>query len=147
MDVLVIESQQKVRGGLPENPETQVSLAFPEGLLGFEALRSACLEPIADAPPFSWLKFQGETAQSFLVVAPVYVTAAYRFELGSTDCRTLNLSRACDAGVLNIVTLRRDGSLTVNLKGPIVYNKLTSEARQVVPINAAELPVNFPVAN
>jgi flagellar assembly factor FliW len=49
--------------------------------------------------------------------------------------------------VLNIVTLRRDGSLTVNLKGPIVYNKRTGEARQVVPINAAELPVNFPVAN
>ena len=148
MDVLVIESQQKVRGGLPENPDIQVSLAFPDGLLGFETLRAAGLEPIADAPPFSWLKFQGDCTQSFLVVvAPVYVTASYRFELGSTDCRTLNLTRASDAGVLNIVTLRRDGSLTVNLKGPIVYNKLTGEARQVVPINAAELPVNFPVAN
>jgi len=28
-----------------------------------------------------------------------------------------------------------------------VFNKTTGEARQVVPINAAELPVNFPVAN
>ena len=147
MDVLVIESEQKVRGGLPETPDIQVSLAFPDGLLGFETLRAAGLEPIADAPPFSWLKFQGDTTQSFLVVAPVYVTASYRFELGSTDCRTLNLTRASEAGVLNIVTLRRDGSLTVNLKGPIVSNKLTGEARQVVPINAAELPVNFPVAN
>ena len=108
---------------------------------------AAGLEPIADAPPFSWLKFQGDTTQSFLVVAPVYVTDSYRCEVGSTDCRTLNLTRASDAGVINIVTLRRDGSLTVNLKGPIVYNKLTGEARQVVPINAAELPVNCPVAN
>lgn len=147
MDVLVIESEQKVRGGLPETPDIQVSLAFPDGLLGFETLRAAGLEPIADAQPFSWLKFHGDTTQSFLVVAPVYVTASYRFELGSTDCRTLNLTRASEAGVINIVTLRRDGSLTVNLKGPIVYNKLTGEARQVVPINAAELPVNFPVAN
>jgi flagellar assembly factor FliW len=145
--VLVIESQQKVRGGLPENPDIQVSLAFPEGLLGFETLRAAGLEPIEDATPFSWLKFQGEPTQSFLVVAPACVTDSYRFELGSTDCRSLNLNRSSDAGVLNIVTLRRDGSLTVNLKGPIVYNKLTGEARQVVPINAAELPVNFPVAN
>ena len=147
MDVLVLESEQKVRGGLPETPDIQVSLAFPDGLLGFETLRAAGLEPVADAPPFSWLKFQGDCTQSFLVVAPVYVTDSYRFELGSTDCRTLNLTRASDAGVINIVTLRRDGSLTVNLKGPIVYNKLTGEARQVVPINAAELPVNFPVAN
>ena len=147
VSVLVIESQQKVRGELPENLDTQVSLAFPDGLLGFETLRAAGLEPISDAPPFSWLKFQGDSAQSFLVVAPVYVTASYRFELGSTDCRTLSLTRASDAGVLNIVTLRPDGALTVNLKGPIVYNKLTGEARQVVPINAAELPVNFPVAN
>ncbi|MEN9777550.1 MAG: hypothetical protein RJB04_1305 [Verrucomicrobiota bacterium] len=145
--MLVIESQQKVRGELPETPDTQVSLAFPDGLLGFETLRAADLEAIAEAPPFCWLKFQGDSAQSFLVVAPVYVTASYRFELGSTDCRTLNLTRASDAGVLNIVTLRRDGALTVNLKGPIVFNKLTGEARQVVPINAAELPVNFPVAN
>ena len=120
---------------------------FPDGLLGFETLRKAALEPVSDAPPFSWLKFSGEVDQSFLVVAPVFVTASYRFELGTTDCRTLNLNRASDAGVVNIVTLRRDGSLTVNLKGPIVFNKLTGEARQVVPINAAELPVNFPVAN
>ena len=120
---------------------------FPDGLLGFETLRKAALEPVVDAPPFSWLKFSGEVDQSFLVVAPVFVTASYRFELGSTDCRTLNLNRASEAGVLNIVTLRRDGSLTVNLKGPNVFNKTTGEARQVVPINAAELPVNFPVAN
>ncbi|NDB85004.1 MAG: hypothetical protein EB127_20230, partial [Alphaproteobacteria bacterium] len=80
--VLVIESQQKVRGGLPESPDTQVSLAFPDGLLGFETLRAADLEAIADAPPFCWLKFQGDPSQSFLVVAPVYVTASYRFELG-----------------------------------------------------------------
>jgi flagellar assembly factor FliW len=145
--VLVIESQQQVRGATPETPETAVSLMFPDGLLGFETLRKAALEPVVDAPPFSWLKFSGEVDQSFLVVAPVFVTASYRFELGSTDCRTLNLNRASEAGVLNIVTLRRDGSLTVNLKGPIVFNKTTGEARQVVPINAAELPVNFPVAN
>lgn len=145
--MLVIESQQQVRGATPETPETAVSLMFPDGLLGFETLRKAALELVVDAPPFSWLKFSGEVDQSFLVVAPVFVTASYRFELGSTDCRTLNLTRASEAGVLNIVTLRRDGSLTVNLKGPIVFNKTTGEARQVVPINAAELPVNFPVAN
>ena len=46
--MLVIESQQKVRGGLPETPDIQVSLAFPDGLLGFETLRAAGLEPIAD---------------------------------------------------------------------------------------------------
>jgi len=131
----------------PETPDSGVTLMFPDGLLGFETLRKAALEPVSDAPPFSWLKFSGEVDQSFLVVAPVFVTASYRFELGTTDCRTLNLTRASDAGVVNIVTLRRDGSLTVNLKGPIVFNKLTGEARQVVPINAAELPVNFPVAN
>jgi len=145
--VLVIESQQQVRVTTPETPDSGVTLMFPDGLLGFETLRKAALEPVSDAPPFSWLKFSGEVDQSFLVVAPVFVTASYRFELGTTDCRTLNLTRASDAGVVNIVTLRRDGSLTVNLKGPIVFNKLTGEARQVVPINAAELPVNFPVAN
>ena len=145
--VLVIESQQQVRVTTPEAPDSEVTLMFPDGLLGFETLRKAALEPVSDAPPFSWLKFSGEVDQSFLVVAPVFVTASYRFELGTTDCRTLNLTRASDAGVVNIVTLRRDGSLTVNLKGPIVFNKLTGEARQVVPINAAELPVNFPVAN
>ena len=123
------------------------SLLFPEGLLGFETLRTAELLSLTDAAPFCWLKFEGENARGFLVVQPSSSSTPYRIELGGQECRALGIHRPADAEVLNIVTLKPDGSLTINLKGPIIYNKVTREARQVVPLNAAELPVNFPIGN
>jgi len=49
--------------------------------------------------------------------------------------------------VLNIATYHPDETVTVNLKGPIVYNQVTKAARQVVPRNAADLSLAHPVGN
>jgi flagellar assembly factor FliW len=148
--VIVLESEYKVRGGQEEvlPPLSALgSLQFAEGLLGFEAFRRAELISLADAGPYCWLKFEGVNQRGFLVVQPSCVAAPYRIEIGAKVCEELGLNRPADAEVLNIVTIRPDGTLTINLKGPIVYNKVTREARQVVPLNASELPVNFPIGN
>lgn len=148
--VLVLESEYQTRVDQEDliPPLAALgSLQFAEGLLGFETLRSAELVSLGEAPPYCWLKFDGENARGFLVVHPSCIATPYRIELGAKECEALGLHRPADAEVLNIVTLKSDGSLTINLKGPIVYNKITREARQVVPLNAAELPVNFPIGN
>lgn len=148
--MLVLESEYNVRSGQEEilPPLSALgSLQFSEGLLGFEDFRRAELVSLADAGPYCWLKFEGGSQRGFLVVQPSCVAAPYRIEIGAKECSDLGLNRPSDAEVLNIVTLRPDGTLTINLKGPIVYNKITREARQVVPLNASELPVNFPIGN
>ncbi len=148
--VIVLESEYNVPGGREEvlPPLSALGpLQFSEGLLGFEAFRLAELISLADAAPYCWLRFEGVNQRGFLVVQPSCVAAPYRIEIGAKECEELGLNRPADAEVLNIVTIRPDGTLTINLKGPIVYNKVTREARQVVPLNAAELPVNFPIGN
>jgi len=37
--------------------------------------------------------------------------------------------------------------VTVNLKGPIIFNQQTGKARQIVPLNAAELSLSHPMGN
>ncbi len=148
--MLVLESEYTIREGQAEilPPLSALgSLQFSEGLLGFEAFRRAELISLVDAAPYCWLKFEGVDQRGFLVVQPSCVAAPYRIEIGVKECKELGLNRSADAEVLNIVTLRPDGTLTINLKGPIVYNKVTREARQVVPLNASELPVNYPIGN
>jgi len=148
--MLVLESERTVREGQEEilPPLSALGfLQFSEGLLGFEGFRRAELISLANAAPYCWLKFEGVDQRGFLVVQPSWVAARYRIEIGAKECKDLGLKRPGEAELLNIVTLCSDGSVTVNLKGPIVYNKRSREARQVVPLNAAELPVNFPIAN
>ena len=49
--------------------------------------------------------------------------------------------------ILNIVTYGPNQTMTVNLKGPIIVNRHTMVAKQVVPKNAAALATTFPLNN
>jgi len=148
--VIVFEADQQVVEGVEEvaPPLTTLgSLHFSQGLLGFETLRKAELISLADAGPFCWLKFEGPDERGFLVVKPSSVVGPYRIEIGAKECESLGLQRPSEAEVLNIVTLHPNGTMTINLKGPLVFHRTTREACQVVPLNASELPVNYPINN
>ena len=121
-------------------------LYFASGLLGFE--RNKLFELITDAElaPYQWLRGK-DADQSFLVIPPGYVVEHYSIELADEDVALLGLKNSEDSVVLNIATYHPDETVTVNLKGPIVYNKSTQKARQVVPRNAAELSLAHPVWN
>ena len=51
-----------------------------------------------------------------------------------------------DAMILNIVTLRPEGQASVNLKGPIVVNRHTLRAKQVIPTNAVDYILRHPIS-
>ena len=136
----------------PESP-TEAStvvkgaqLYFASGLLGFERNRQFELITDAELTPYQWLKGM-DADQSFLVIPPSYVVEKYSIDLADEDVAVLGLENPADAVVLNIATYHPDETVTVNLKGPIVYNQSTSAARQVVPRNAADLSLAHPVSN
>jgi len=121
-------------------------LYFASGLLGFE--RNQLFELITDPElsPYQWLRGK-DADQSFLVIPPGYVVENYNIDLADEDVALLGLENPEDAVVLNIATYHPDETVTVNLKGPIVYNQVTKAARQVVPRNAADLSLAHPVGN
>jgi flagellar assembly factor FliW len=120
-------------------------IRLPLGLLGFESIKQYVLLARPEEEPFLWLQMLEDPNHSFLVVSPFHVMPDYSPELSDNDTQFLDLSDPEDAMIINIVTLRPDGQATVNLKGPIVVNRHTLVARQVIPTNAAEFSLRHPI--
>jgi flagellar assembly factor FliW len=145
--MLTIQQNRVEEKIIPLFNETVLDLQFPCGLLGFEQVKTYRLHSFADLHPFLWLEGQSGNGLCFLVVPPSYVVESYSVELTDDDVEFLGLSSPDDAMLLNIATFHPNGSITVNLKGPIIYNRTTLIARQVVPKNAATLSIKHPLGN
>lgn len=121
----------------PLSTESQSVVRVPLGLLGFEQSKEFKLLADPQETPFAWLQTPGEPKLSFLVVDPFLLFPDYQPDLSEEDVEFLGLERADEAAVFNIVTLRPGGNATINLKGPIVINRRTRVAKQVIPVNAS----------
>ena len=126
-----------------ETRETIVRM--PMGLLGFEDIKNYVLLADPEEIPFAWLQMAQEPKLSFLVIPPTHVSETYNPDISQEEVEFLGLKGPEDALVVNIVTLHRDGAATVNLKGPIVINRHTLVAKQIVPLNAAEFSLQHPL--
>jgi flagellar assembly factor FliW len=146
--MLTIENKRTETGSPADAKvvEMGTELYFPSGLLGFELNKQFELFIDPELSPYQWLKGM-DADQSFLVIPPSYVVENYSIDLADEDVALLGLENPNDAMVLNIATYHVDETVTVNLKGPLVYNKNTNSARQVVPRNAADLSLAHPMGN
>ncbi len=121
-------------------------LHFPGGLLGFESNKQFELISDDELKPFQWLKGL-DADQSFLVIPPAFVVVNYSVEISDDDVALLGIQSPEDAQVICIATYHPNETVTVNLKGPIIFNQQTGKARQIVPLNAAELSLSHPMGN
>jgi len=130
----------------PEKPATRANdmVLLPYGLLGFERVKNYCLLTKPEEEPFLWFQMLQDPKHSFLVVPPGMAVPNYQPDIDDKDAAFLQLDDPSDAFILNIVTLR-GGKATLNLKGPIVINRRTWIGKQVIPVNAAQYPVNHPL--
>jgi flagellar assembly factor FliW len=122
-------------------------LQVPLGLLGFEGIKQYSLITNPDEEPFLWLQAVGDPSLSFLVVPTFDVAKDYNPEIGDEDAAFLGLDSQEDAWVYGIVTLHRNRPATVNLKGPIIVNRHTLRAKQVVLNNAVRYAIQHPIVD
>jgi flagellar assembly factor FliW len=118
---------------------------FPAGLLGFEDVKNYVLLGSPEEAPFLWLQMVDDPNMAFLVISPSVVTEDYQPDINPEDVAFLGLENPQDALVFNIVTMHKDGSATVNLKGPIVVNRRTLIGKQVIPQNSTSFPLQLPL--
>ena len=112
-----------------------VEIVFPAGLPGFPYSHRFRVEPTPAGNSFLLLTCLEDPDVCFVVVAPWVFYPEYDFELDAPTSARLGLSTVEDAVVLAVVTLRdRPADSTLNLLGPIVVNRFTRHAAQVVPI-------------
>ncbi len=113
-----------------------LELRFASGIVGFPEHRRGEIFHLPDQLPFQWLRLHGPSPLHFVVLDPVGVIPDYAPELFDDDASALGIATAADALIFNIVTVRDDPSrATVNLVGPIIVNRHTGAARQVVIAN------------
>lgn len=123
----------------------QTVIHLPSGLLGFEQVKRYVLSSNAGEEPFQWFRDQANPSLAFVVVSPFDVLPSYAPDLPAEDVNYLRLDSPEDALLLNIVTLRKNGRATVNLKGPIVINRFSLIGKQVVIANAGDYSVQHPL--
>jgi flagellar assembly factor FliW len=118
---------------------------LPLGLLGFERFKEYSLIGRPEEAPFRWLQALDDPSLTFLVVPAFDVLSDYSPNISPEDEAFLGLSSPRDALVFGIVTIRRHAHSTVNLKGPIVLNRMSNRAKQIVLVNAADYPLQYPL--
>lgn len=121
-------------------------LQLPLGLLGFEQFKRYELLSRPEEAPFLWLQVLDQPDLAFVVVSPTVVVPDYEPQISDEDVEFLDLRTPADALVFNIVTLRGRNNATVNLKGPVLVNRRTLVGKQIIPLNAADLPVCQPIS-
>jgi flagellar assembly factor FliW len=130
---------------LPPLAQAENTLRMPMGLLGFEGIKEYLLLADPAEEPFLWLQVPHDANLAFLVVAPQPLLPAYQPEISPEDAEFLGLASSADAAILSIVTVRGPNQATLNLKGPIVLNRRTLVAKQVIPTNAGQFSVQHPL--
>jgi flagellar assembly factor FliW len=116
---------------------------FTRPVLGFEEYRHYALYPAPGAPPFYWLQCIQERGLAFPVVRAEELSVTYRADAEVLRC--LRAQRPEEVTYWVIVALPEDGGAAhVNLRAPVIVNRATRLAAQVImreeyPVSA-ELP-------
>ena len=118
---------------------------MPLGLLGLERIKEYVLLSDPAEEPFLWLQAKSDSTLAFIVVPPQPLFPEYLPDVTREDATFLGAETAEDLELLCIVTLRGPDRATVNLKGPVVLNRRTGIAKQVIPANASEFSVQHPL--
>lgn len=130
-------------GSLKVEPEDL--LTFRNGFVGLEDCRQWILLADASNEALGWLQCTTRSDTALAVVSPRRFVPEYRFRTYRSEMSALELTNMEESQVLVTVS-RHDGSLTLNLKAPIVINVKTRQGRQVVANDDHPLQYLLPAA-
>ena len=115
----------------PVDVGTDDVLRFPEGLLGLEECRDWVLLADSESDAVAWMQSVDRADIALAVVSPRRFVPGYQMRVARRELAPLEFDDVRAAQVLVIVA-RSEGSITLNLKAPIVINARRRLARQVV---------------
>ena len=118
--------------GIDATQSDREVVAFPHGLPGFEECKSFVVFT-ADAAPFQWLTSVEGPAAAFLTVDPRVAMPTFRYALSAADLSRLQATEATALLWLAIVLVESDGTVTANLRAPIVINPEAMIGHQLMP--------------
>ena len=121
-----------------ETNEAHTVITLSSGLIGLPEIQRLEVVRNLENWPFITLRSPEPGGLQFLAIEPHDFIPDYILELNDIDAETLGISRVEDALVFNIVTIHslEPQFVTTNLIGPVVINRNTRVARQVIITNS-----------
>ncbi|EST55407.1 flagellar assembly protein FliW [Brevibacillus panacihumi W25] len=108
-------------------------LFFEEGLPGFPDMQFFNISKEEANAPFYQMNSTEDETIGFWLIDPFVFFPEYQFVLPEYAKASLRLEdQNPSVAVLNIITLREEGQITINLKAPIVINRENRMAKQVI---------------
>jgi flagellar assembly factor FliW len=105
---------------------------FPQGLFGFETLQDYALLDAAQ-PPFFYLQSIKQVELAFVLINPFIFRPDFEIDTDDAELAMIGIDKPEQALVFSIVTIPEDDKpMTANLQGPIVMNRDTRNAKQVI---------------
>jgi flagellar assembly factor FliW len=108
-------------------------ISFPEGLPGFEGCRGFVLMSLPEMEPLQHLQSVVGPEATFIGIDPKRVLPSYRCDLSAMDLQRLGASDDSVLLWLALVAIDSDGTVSVNLRAPIVINPENMVGHQVMP--------------
>lgn len=127
------------------NVDDKDILVFEEGLLGFENLKKFFVVDPGDNTLILWLQSIEDGEIAFPILEPKIYKPDYTAKLMPADMKPINLENISEASIYTILTIPGDiTQMSANLKAPIVINRKTKEAKQIV-LQDNKLIVRYPM--
>ena len=106
---------------------------FSEGILGFENLKEFFIVNPDDHTLILWLQSINDETTAFPIIEPKIFMPNYSVRPLLSDLEDLHLKDDNDALIYTILTIPDPPStMSANLKAPIIINRKTKNARQIV---------------
>lgn len=126
-----------------EVPDEKI-ITFPHGIIGYENYSRFAIVDDENWYPFSWLVSLEDNNFGFPIIDPVVLSEKYKKNIPSNLFESLKQDNSKSV-VFCVVTIKgNNGSVTINLKGPLLINYSRREGKQII-LAPEELPISFPL--
>ena len=114
--------------------EEQDVVRFADGIPAFEDEHEFVVLPYEEGTPYMFLQSMMTPELAFLMTDPFVFFPDYSFELDDENMEKLAINSMDDVLVCTLISVPRSGvaDMTTNLLAPVVLNRHTMQARQIV---------------
>lgn len=108
------------------------TIHFPEGLIGFDALRDFVVVPPSKEGPLFWIQSVDDPKIAFVLTDPTNFFLDYKVVPDEIECRKLGIDDQEGCLTLSVVTVHQDKTITLNLQAPILFAPEKQIGMQVI---------------
>ncbi|MBQ2009820.1 MAG: flagellar assembly protein FliW [Selenomonadaceae bacterium] len=114
--------------------EEQDVVRFADGIPAFEDEHEFVVLPYEEGTPYMFLQSMMTPELAFLMTDPFVFFPDYSFELDDENMEKLAINSMDDVLVCTLISVLRSGvaDMTTNLLAPVVINRHTMQAKQIV---------------